>query len=84
MSPPFAIAWRENGAKQAGWAIAWTRGEFDKRDEKDGAYVAKLDARGNRPPDFSTCGYAGQDRPLPDAPVRLVVAPQPGDATAPR
>lgn len=48
LSPPFAIAWRENGAKQAGWAIAWTRGEFDKRDEKDGAYVAKLDARGNR------------------------------------
>ncbi len=48
----------------------------------DGKLAYDLDARGNRPPDFSTCGYAGQDRPLPDAPVRLVVAPQPGDATA--
>jgi len=48
----------------------------------DGKLAYDLDARGNRPPDFSTCGYAGQDRPIPDAPIRIVVAPQPGDATA--
>jgi hypothetical protein len=48
LSPPFAIAWREAGAKTAGWAVAWTRGELGKRDDKDGAWVAKLDARGVR------------------------------------
>ncbi len=48
----------------------------------DGKLTYELDARGNRIPDFSACGYAGQDRPIPDAPVRIVVAPQPGDATA--
>ena len=48
----------------------------------DGKLAYDLDARGNRPPDFSTCGYAGQDRAIPDATIRIVVAPQPGDATA--
>ncbi|MSU27920.1 MAG: pectate lyase [Pedosphaera sp.] len=48
----------------------------------DGKLTYDLDQRGNRPPDFSTCGYAGQDRPIPDAPIRLVIAAQPGDATA--
>jgi hypothetical protein len=48
LSPPFAIAWRAAGAAKSGWAIAWTRGEFGQRDEKDGAFVAKLDARGAR------------------------------------
>jgi len=32
--------------------------------------------------DFSTCGYAAQARPIPSAPVRVVVSPQPGDNTA--
>ena len=40
------------------------------------------DEHGNRVPDFSTCGYAGGDRPIPDAPVRVVVAPVAGDETA--
>jgi hypothetical protein len=48
----------------------------------DGKLAYDLDARGNRPPDFSTCGYAGQDRPIPDAPIRIVVEAKPGDATA--
>ncbi|MBI5799900.1 MAG: pectate lyase, partial [Verrucomicrobia bacterium] len=48
----------------------------------DGKLTYDLDPRGNRPPDFSTCGYAGQHRPIPDAPIRIVIAPQPGDATA--
>ncbi|MFN3408783.1 MAG: DUF6298 domain-containing protein [Limisphaerales bacterium] len=34
------------------------------------------------PLDFSTAGYAAQARPIPNAPVRIVVAAQPGDSTA--
>jgi hypothetical protein len=49
---------------------------------EDGHLVYATDAQGNRVPDFSTCGYAGGDRPIPDAPVRVVVAPVPGDETA--
>jgi hypothetical protein len=48
----------------------------------DGRLVYAADEHGNRVPDFSTCGYAGGDRAIPDAPVRLVVAPIPGDETA--
>ncbi|HEX5221671.1 MAG TPA: hypothetical protein VFZ59_19055, partial [Verrucomicrobiae bacterium] len=34
------------------------------------------------PIDFSTAGYAAQARPIPNAPVRLVVSPESGDSTA--
>ena len=37
---------------------------------------------GDRIPDFSCCGYAGGDRPIPDASVLVVVDPVPGDSTA--
>ncbi len=40
------------------------------------------DERGNRVPDFSSCGYAGGDREIPIAPVRVTVAPVRGDQTA--
>jgi hypothetical protein len=36
--------------------------------------------RGDTLPDFSRCGYAGGDRPLPDAPVRETLSPQPGES----
>src|SRR5881628_473503 len=49
---------------------------------KDGHLVYDQDQRGNRVPDFSHCGYAGGDRPIPDAPVRVVVSPEKGDSTA--
>jgi hypothetical protein len=45
---------------------------------KDGHLVYERDERGNRVPDFSSCGYAGGDRQVPSAPVRVVVAPGPG------
>jgi hypothetical protein len=48
----------------------------------DGRLLYDADGHGNRVPDFSTCGYAGGDRPIPAAPVRVVVAPMPGDETA--
>ena len=40
------------------------------------------DERGNRVPDFSSCGFAGGERDIPNAPVRVVVAPVKGDETA--
>jgi hypothetical protein len=49
---------------------------------KDGHLIYGLDERGNRVPDFSTCGYAGGDRRIPDLEVRVVVAPVTGDETA--
>jgi hypothetical protein len=50
--------------------------------DRDGHLLYDADGRGNRVPDFSTCGYAGNDRPVPDAPVRVVVSPIAGDETA--
>ncbi len=47
-----------------------------------GRLVYDVDTNGDRVPDFSTCGYAGQERAIPNAPVRVVVAPQVGDETA--
>ncbi len=49
---------------------------------KDGRLVYDADEQGNRVPDFSTCGYAGGDLPIPDVPVRVIVAPIQGDETA--
>jgi hypothetical protein len=49
---------------------------------KDGRLVYDMDARGNRVPDFSHCGYAGGGVAIPDAPVRVRVPARPGDATA--
>jgi hypothetical protein len=48
----------------------------------DGKLIYNMDERGNRVPDFSTCGFAGGDRPIPDVPVRVVVSAISGDETA--
>lgn len=40
-----------------------------------------VDARGERVPDFSHCGYAGGERDIPLAPARVLVKPAPGDQT---
>ncbi len=47
-----------------------------------GKLVYDKDERGNRVPDFSTCGYAGGDREIPNAEVKVVVSPIKGDETA--
>ncbi len=49
---------------------------------KDGRLAYDFDSRSNRVPDFSTCGYAGGDKDIPDAPVRVVVSPVKADETA--
>jgi hypothetical protein len=48
----------------------------------DGKLLYSSDPQGNRVPDFSHCGYAGGDRPIPAAPIRIVVPPVQGDSTA--
>src|SRR3954449_4589018 len=47
-----------------------------------GRLTYEADARGNRVPDFSHCGYLGGGVAIPDAPVRVRVPARPGDATA--
>ncbi len=46
-----------------------------------GGLSYQTDNKGNRIPDFSHCGYMGQNRPIPDVPVRVVVSPVAGDNT---
>ncbi len=48
----------------------------------DGKLVYDVDARSNRVPDFSTAGYFGGNRMIPEAPVRVAVSPIVGDETA--
>ena len=49
---------------------------------KDDKIVYGKDERGNRVPDFSSCGYAEGDKEIPTAPVCVVVSPIKGDETA--
>ena len=48
----------------------------------NGNLVYGSDVQGNRVPDFSSCGYFGGDKQIPDAPARITVAPIAGDETA--
>lgn len=48
---------------------------------KDGHLTYSHDSQGNQIPDFSTCGYAGGDQIIPNAPVKMVVTPESGDET---
>ncbi|HLX70157.1 MAG TPA: DUF6298 domain-containing protein [Verrucomicrobiae bacterium] len=49
---------------------------------KNGKLAYDADTRGNRVPDFSSCGYVGGNEEIPSAPVSIVVAPTKGDETA--
>ena len=42
---------------------------------EDGRLLYLTYQRGDRIVDFSHCGYMGQDEPVPDVPVRVVVSP---------
>ena len=48
---------------------------------EDGKLVYYADERGNRVPDFSHCGYMGQEKQIPDVPVQVVVSSSKGDNT---
>jgi hypothetical protein len=47
-----------------------------------GRLVYTPDSLGNRIPDFSYCGFAAGEKPIPAVPARVVVPLQKGDATA--
>jgi hypothetical protein len=47
--------------------------------DKSGRLIYDTDARGDRVPDFSHCGYKGGGAAIPDVPVRAVVSPGKGD-----
>lgn len=53
--------------------------EFAVQPGRDGRLQYRADELGNRIPDFSTCGYAGGDRDIPDVPAAVVVHPGTGD-----
>lgn len=48
---------------------------------KDGELVYQADSLGNQIPDFSHAGYAGGNKAIPEAPVKILVPLQAGDAT---
>src|SRR5882757_951031 len=48
---------------------------------KGGHLVYAPDAKGDRIPDFSYCGYRAGESPIPDVPVRVTVPLKAGDAT---
>lgn len=47
-----------------------------------GALIFHADERGDRVPDFSYSGYQASEVPIPNVPVRVIVPPQAGNATA--
>lgn len=49
--------------------------------EKNGKLVYAVEPNGDRIPDYSYCGYMASEKPIPDAPVKVVVPVKPGDAT---
>ena len=49
--------------------------------EKGGRLIYAPDAKGDRIPDFSYCGYRAGESPIPDVPVRVTVPLKSGDAT---
>src|SRR5688572_28269745 len=46
-----------------------------------GAITYTADAKGDRVPDYSYCGYRLSEVPIPDVPVKVIVPPLKGDAT---
>jgi hypothetical protein len=49
---------------------------------KSGKLTYTPESNGDRVPDFSYAGYAAGESPIPDAPIKLVVAPIAGDNTS--
>src|SRR5687768_14371630 len=72
LAPLLAIAWSLTGSLLA-------LAESPAVSYVDGKLVYARSERGDRIPDFSTCGYAGGEREPPDVPVRAVLSPADGD-----
>jgi hypothetical protein len=69
---------RPPGRARAGAGAGGTPPRYVATDAA-GRLVYEADGRGDRIPDFSHCGYRGGGVAIPDAPVRVVVAPAEGD-----
>jgi hypothetical protein len=50
--------------------------------EKSGKLVYATNAKGDRIPDYSYCGYKASEQEIPTVPVKVVVLVKPGDATS--
>src|SRR6516225_511242 len=62
------------------WSVAADKSALPVTARPDGQLAYEADDRGNRVPDFSHSGYQAGGVPVPDAPVRVVVAPAKGDS----
>ena len=49
--------------------------------EKGGKIVYATNAKSDRIPDYSYCGYMASNQAIPNVPVKVVVPVKPGDAT---
>ncbi len=50
--------------------------------DKSGKLVYSVDAKGDRIPDYSYCGYKASEQPIPLVTVKVTVPVKPGDATS--
>ncbi|QDU90413.1 hypothetical protein Pla175_38170 [Pirellulimonas nuda] len=50
--------------------------DWPVRPDDNGKLVYATDELGNRVPDFSSCGYAGGDRPIPSPAVKIFLSPE--------
>jgi hypothetical protein len=67
-------------------APAWSQAKKTKPQppvsvEKGGKLVYAINAKSDRIPDYSYCGYKASEQPIPTVPVKVVVPVKPGDAT---
>lgn len=62
--------------------VGYAQEEYAPLTWKDGVLVYQADSLGNCIPDFSHAGYAGGNKAIPEAPVKIVVPVQKGDVTA--
>jgi hypothetical protein len=67
--------------------LAHLHGAWDSRANRpitqgpDHRLLYSADEQGNRVPDFSYCGYMAAEKPIPNAPISIVVPVSAGDAT---
>jgi len=67
----------------SGWAIGQKAKEWQPLTvEKGGKIVRHADMQGNLIPDYSFAGYRQSEKPIPHLPIKRVIAPISGDATA--
>ena len=69
------------GLQGSGFAHFKTTPDSPVHITDQGKLVYKADAKGDRVPDFSYCGYMASEMPIPDVPVKVIVSAGKVDAT---